>query len=63
MQVITDGISLVPDLRAYDNYVMLLNREDISCSVIQLDNSHENIHCHFGYIPDTGLIAFTNAPC
>lgn len=53
--VIGDGVTSAPDLTAYDNMTMLLNREDITCTAI-LIGSGPHLHCAFGYTPDTEIL-------
>lgn len=53
--MIGDGVTSAPDLTAYDNMVMLLNREDITCTTI-LVGSGPHLHCAFGYTPDTEIL-------
>jgi len=53
--LIGDGVTSAPDLTAYDNMTMLLNREDITCTTI-LVGSGPHLHCAFGYTPDTEIL-------
>eukprot|EP01114_Cavostelium_apophysatum_P018268 TRINITY_DN5619_c0_g1_i2.p1 TRINITY_DN5619_c0_g1~~TRINITY_DN5619_c0_g1_i2.p1 ORF type:complete len:2863 (-),score=796.23 TRINITY_DN5619_c0_g1_i2:144-8732(-) len=57
----TDGVSGLPyDCNMYDNMLMLLNRESITCSVVQVD-AGAYPHCIFGYSTDTeGLRYLSN---
>lgn len=55
MILITDGVTtLPPECTDYDSLLMVLNREDISCSTIYIGpKMHHN--CPFGFFPDPGL--------
>lgn len=44
-----------PDLGPYDNLLMLLNREDISCSTVQI-GSGPHPHCAYGYSTDLEVL-------
>ncbi|PRP81777.1 hypothetical protein PROFUN_08395 [Planoprotostelium fungivorum] len=50
----TDGVTFLPsECNGYDSILMLLNREDISCSTLLVSTSNVvPIHCTFGYIAD-----------
>jgi len=54
--LLTDSVATIPDTaNAYDSVLMLMNREDITCSVVQIGSGYR--HCQaFGYVPDTGTI-------
>src|SRR5690606_11790109 len=50
--LITDCVNILEnDLFQYDGLIMLMNREDISCSAIQLGSDFKP-YCNFGYVPN-----------
>jgi hypothetical protein len=53
--LICDGAVALPDTSAYDNLLMLLNREAISCSSVQIGAGFAPSGA-FGYVPDCDVL-------
>jgi hypothetical protein len=52
--LITDGTSMLPEnANSYDNLIMLMNREDISCSVIQVGTMKFTPNLTLGLVTDS----------
>lgn len=65
--LITDGVSglldafdLETSYNRYDGLIMLLNRENIPCSIIHVDSTCGNLHSNspYGYISDTDHLQY-----
>lgn len=55
--VITSGVCVLPDCTKYDHRLMLLNREDVPLSIVQL-GSQCKPESGFGFAPDSGMLVF-----
>jgi hypothetical protein len=55
--LVTDGTGTLPEnSNAYDNLFMLMNREDICCSAIQVGSGYKP-YSNYGYVPDPDSLA------
>lgn len=56
--MITDGVVYLPsECSNYDSLIMLLNRDDIPCSIFHIGNGNES-PVSFGYVADTETMLY-----
>lgn len=54
--LVTDGVTTLPEeAESYDSLLMLMSREDIACSAIQVGSGYHDFSS-FAYIPDANLL-------
>ena len=54
--LLTDGVTILPEeCESYDSLLMLMSREDISCSAVQVGSGYHDFSS-FSYVPDTAFL-------